>query len=79
MSTGRDCEFFIVDGKHYYALETHIEENYDTYGPFSSFDEAEKHLVDNHANPGGFSSGGNYTKEQAETFDLKGDIKNATK
>lgn len=62
MSTGCNCEFVEVEpGKWYYILEdTRAPKNaWDwreyafAYGPFSTEDEANKHLVYNHANPGG--------------------------
>jgi hypothetical protein len=56
MSTNRDCQFKEVEiDQWYYWLETALEDDYDKYGPFHSFTQAQKHLRDNHANPGGFS------------------------
>jgi hypothetical protein len=66
MSTGLNCDFVKITeeskpDKWYYILEhgnapkmTWDWHEYATaYGPFSSEDEAYKHLHDNHANPGG--------------------------
>lgn len=59
MSTGADCKFYEErPGQWFYKLqrwpygETY---DYDTYGPFTMFCEAQEHLSDNHANPGGWS------------------------
>ena len=63
MSTNSECAFIEVEpNKWYYILEDyHAPKNsYDwrehaqAYGPFASMDVAEKHLHDNHANPGGY-------------------------
>ncbi len=56
MSTGLDCCFIEnEDGTWVYELEQwDRREEYDTYGPFPTFDEAREHLHQNHANPGGF-------------------------
>ena len=65
MSTNSDCEFIEPQpGKWYYILEhTHADknawdwrENADCYGPFASYEEAQQHLSDYHANPGGWST-----------------------
>lgn len=65
MSTNSACEFIEVEpGKWYYALEhRHAPkdawnwlEHASAYGPFDTEDDATKHLRDNHANPGGYSS-----------------------
>jgi hypothetical protein len=64
MSTGCECEFVEQEsGKWIYRLEHYNapknawdwRENADEFGPFSSFEQAERHLRDNHANPGGYS------------------------
>jgi hypothetical protein len=56
VSTGLDCQFIEYEpGKWKYKLESSFyREQYETYGPFMSFTQAEKHLEDNHANPGGY-------------------------
>lgn len=56
MSTGVDCGFYEKNpGEWYYDLESYSQrEEYDTYGPFPTFAVAERHLRDNHANPGGY-------------------------
>jgi hypothetical protein len=64
MSTNSECDFIEIKKNVWY----YILENYDApknawdwreyatcYGPFSSFDIANKYLSDNHANPGGYS------------------------
>lgn len=58
MSTGADC-LFVEDknGKWTYVLQKWPygeTEDYDRFGPFDSEDEAEDHLSENHANPGGW-------------------------
>lgn len=62
MSTNSECQFIeIKKGQWYYILENHNapknawdwREYASCYGPFPSLDAAEKHLSDNHANPGG--------------------------
>lgn len=57
MSTGADCVFEEREpGRWWYRLQRWPygeSEEYDTYGPFSSEEKAEKHLDQNHANPGG--------------------------
>lgn len=64
MSTNSECAFVEAEpGKWYYALEDgdaprnawDWKEHASAYGPFDSFDEAHRHLGDNHANPGGYS------------------------
>jgi len=59
MSTGADCHFVERGpGKWYYSLQDWPYGDwpeYQTYGPFPSLEKAEKHLDDNHANPGGWS------------------------
>jgi hypothetical protein len=62
MSTGLECNFVEWKPKEwYYILEDwdapknawDWREYATAYGPFSSEEEADKHLSDNHANPGG--------------------------
>jgi len=59
MSTGADCYF--VERKprewYYYIEQWPYDETeeYDQFGPFSSFSAALKNLDHNHANPGGYS------------------------
>ncbi len=57
MSTGLDCAFYeIKPGEWYYLLEQYISrDQYDAYGPFTTYEQANAHLHDNHANPGGHS------------------------
>lgn len=64
MSTGCECAFIEVKpGEWFYLLEDFDapkgawdwREHATAYGPFATFDQAEQHLSDNHANPGGFS------------------------
>ena len=59
MSTGADCRFIqAADGTWTYELQNWPyghSYSYTTHGPFTLFDDAEKHLHDHHANPGGFS------------------------
>ena len=60
MSTGAEC--YIIEkepGKWYYKLQLWPYGEWDEYlteGPFKSEDRAIKHLSDNHANPGGWST-----------------------
>lgn len=56
MSTGLDCGFTKqLDGTWVYELERwDTREEYDTYGPFKTYEEAVAHLDRNHANPGGW-------------------------
>lgn len=65
MSSGLECSFIEpVKGRWYYILEDESapkvcwdwREHATCYGGFNSFDEAYKHLHDNHCNPGGFST-----------------------
>ena len=62
MSTGLECEFFEPkQGQWFYALQDYScpvgawdwREHAQAYGPFDSEEKAQKHLRDNHANPGG--------------------------
>jgi len=62
MSTGLACSFIeIQPGCWYYILQNwaapaHARDwrkHATAYGPFDSFDTADQHLEDNHANPGG--------------------------
>lgn len=65
MSTGYECEFVeVTPGEWFYVLQNwdcpvgawDWREYATAYGPFKTEDEAEKHLSDNHANPGGWST-----------------------
>jgi len=53
-STGQDCHFWeATDGKWYMMLESpEYQGEYDNYGPFSSYTEADRFLRRNFANPG---------------------------
>ncbi len=61
MSTGLNCEFFEFNpAEWYYALQNWTcpvggdwMDDCSTYGPFKSYELADEHLHDNHANPGG--------------------------
>ena len=57
MSTGLDCRFIEAkDNTWTYRLEQWDRRyEYDTFGPFPSFDKARTHLHAHHANPGGYS------------------------
>jgi len=64
MSTGCNCLIVgPVQGEWYYVLEHRNApknawdwlDNADAFGPFPSEAAAERHLSDNHANPGGWS------------------------
>ena len=59
MSTGADCLIYEKEpNKWFYNLQRWPygeTPDYDTYGPFKSQEEAENHISDNHANPGGWS------------------------
>jgi hypothetical protein len=65
MSTGLCCQFITIEGKDevFYLLQNgncpvqvwDWGEYATAYGPFRSMGEAERHLSDNHANPGGWS------------------------
>lgn len=59
MSSGADCRFVEKKpGEWWYKLQEYpygaIEE-YDSFGPFTSYDKAVDHLDENHQNPGGWS------------------------
>jgi hypothetical protein len=65
MSTGCNCELLEVKkGEWWYVLEDYSapknswdwREYASAYGPFGTKEIALKHLRDNHANPGGYSS-----------------------
>ncbi len=60
MSSGADCFFTeTTPGTWVYELQQYpygANEEYDQYGPFSSFSQAETHLKDFHSNPGGYST-----------------------
>jgi hypothetical protein len=67
MSTGLSCEFLEPKpGEWFYILERGSapksawdwREFADAYGPFTSYPAAQKHLHQNHANPGGWSTYG---------------------
>jgi hypothetical protein len=59
MSTGADCVFYEKPrGQWWYKLQRWPygeSPGYDKSGPFATYREAEKHLSDNEANPGGWS------------------------
>jgi hypothetical protein len=65
MSTNNECEFFQweKEGNWYYILEHYNapknawdwREHASAYGPFTSQEQAQRHLDCNHANPGSFS------------------------
>lgn len=59
MSTGAECLFYEKEPqKWFYDLQQWpYGENpdFDTFGPFTTFEEAEQHLDNHHANPGGYS------------------------
>lgn len=61
MSTGADCHFTEKEpGQWFYDLQQWPYgewPEYDTFGPFPTFEKASDHLHQNHANPGGFSIG----------------------
>jgi hypothetical protein len=58
VSTGADCTFTETSpGVWEYEIQRWPYgewDEYDTHGPFSSFEAAEKHLEANYANPGGY-------------------------
>lgn len=60
MSTGAECNFWEVEpGRWKYRLQLYPygeTDEFDEYGPFSSFRSAREHLDRNHANPGGWST-----------------------
>ena len=63
MSTGLECDFYCHGGNWYYTLQDgncpvqcwDWREYSTTYGPFPSYEVADEHLRNNHANPGGCS------------------------
>lgn len=59
MSSNADCQFYEPKRGHwYYDLQCWpYGENpdYDTYGPFLTFEAAHDHLEKNHQNPGGYT------------------------
>lgn len=59
MSTGAECNFTEVEpGQWTYWLQSWPygdSPDGQTYGPFASYRAAQRHLSDNHANPGGSS------------------------
>jgi hypothetical protein len=65
MSTNSECEFIEpTPGQWFYILEDYNapknawdwREHARCYGPFPSYNAADKHLIRNHANPGGSST-----------------------
>jgi len=86
MSTGLECEFFEYrPNEWYYSLQDYScpvgawdwREYSTTYGPFSTEEKALKHLDDNHANPGGFSSLAFVNEEISKQFEQQ--VKEARK
>lgn len=72
--------FEVQKGSWYYVLEHYNApknawdwtENADVFGSFGSFEAADKHLSDNHANPGGYnmvSWSDKRTPEEQKRFD----------
>lgn len=64
MSTGLECEFIQTKpDEWFYLLENWTSpkggwdwrDDCNLYGPFPTFDVANEHLRDNHANPGGYN------------------------
>jgi hypothetical protein len=59
MSTGAECHFYEKTPQQwFYDLQQWPygeSEDYNTFGPFTTFEEANTHLDRNHANPGGYS------------------------
>ena len=64
MSTNSECQFIEVKPNEWFYLLEHENapenssdwrESATAYGPFLAFENAERHLRGNHANPGGFS------------------------
>jgi hypothetical protein len=59
MSTGADCQFIEREpGVWYYRLQRWPygdSPDYGEYGPFPSERAADRHLSENHANPGGYT------------------------
>lgn len=87
MSTGCNCMFFEQKkGVWFYTLEHYNApknswdwtEYADTFGPFGSFDAADAHLSQNHANPGGYNRidwrEGRTPEEQKRFDDLAGKV-----
>ena len=77
MSTGLSCEFVEPKpGEWYYILEdwSAPKQSWDwrefatAYGPFKSEEEANEHLGDNHANPGGATITSNDVYREDETY-----------
>lgn len=58
MSTGANCVFEEREpGRWWYRLQKYPygeTEDYHDYGPFDSEEQAEDHLFNHHANPGGW-------------------------
>ena len=87
MSTNSECLFIETSpSKWYYVLEGYNapknawdwRENASCTGPFSTEEAAEKHLGENHANPGG-SSSEQYVEGDEPDEVMKGLIEDATK
>lgn len=61
MSTGQDCYFEEIKPNEWYLfLEGEpgafiMPPEYESYGPFKTFTQADKYLTNNFANPGGFA------------------------
>lgn len=57
MSSGADCSIYETKDGWFYRLQQWPygeNPNYDTYGPFKTFKEADNHLSSHHQNPGAF-------------------------
>ena len=87
MSTNSECHFIEVKpGQWYYLLEDYNapknawdwREHATCYGPFGTEEEADQHLRDNHANPGG-SSSQPYLEGYKMDEVMEGLVKNASK
>ena len=65
-SVSREAHIYKAkDGKWYYFIAWKEYGEFpdgDTYGPFNSEDAADKHMMKNHSNPGGFSTDNKGTK-----------------
>lgn len=77
MSSGLGCDFIETEtGEHFYILQDYScpagawdwHEYATCFGPFTSDNDADQHLRDNHANPGG-SSGYTYQTGSDNTID----------
>jgi len=78
MSTGLNCIYVeIKPGAWYYVLEGDFGNRFDwmadasVVGPFKTMEEANKHLHENNANPGGYwqVSNGNITDRERKMYD----------